>query len=192
MKKILFFIGIAALLFAGCHKIEKDTYLTFEKAISADFELLKAKATTGMPNFYEFECVLNGNISVMAPKDVKILTSKAVGSCGHTVYFFDTDFVTETRKEDSASGSWFGSFTIPDPTAMAISFSKAVEILFGQTEFPVPASDKMTFRHPMGTFKNPLYIFGSNHSSYVAVDAMTGEILSLDANSSLSGSLAQE
>lgn len=44
----------------------------------------------------------------------------------------------------------------------------------------------------MGSFKNPLYIFGSNHSSYVAIDAITGDVMQLDAKTSLSGSLEQE
>lgn len=59
------------------------------------------------------------------------------------------------------------------------------------TNFAAPSGTCMRAER-MGSFKNPLYIFGSNHSSYVAVDAMTGEVLQLDANSSLSGSLAQE
>lgn len=197
MKKVFHMICIAAIIATGCEKTERPdlggSCMTLEQVIEADYAHIKEVSAGSQVYFYETECVLNGIISGMEARDVKVLFSTSIAAAGYNVYFFETNFETGTTVESSVRGSWAGSFTIPDPTEMSISFDEAVGILLGQTAIPVPASDKMTFRHPQGTLPNPLYIFGSNHTHYAGVDAVTGTVYLLSGGDDpLGGSIIAE
>lgn len=201
MRKFLSFLSLALLMaLSGCEKssvedprpLFDDSYPSFEQVVKADFAYLQSLPGDGQSYFYETECVLSGAISEMEAEDVRILSSTTIGSRSKVVYFLETDFTTGIREESSTPGAWAGTFSIDDPTVMPIGFSEAVGILLSQTQVPVPASDKMTFRKPMGTLPNPLYIFGSNHSFYVGVDGVTGEVYALSNVSELNGSLEQD
>lgn len=183
IKNFLKFAALAVMVLAmaSCKqnkdsKTPEEKELTFEDVLKADYDHLYQQGT-GEKFFYEIECELNGKLSELAPEDVKIVSAKSIGVVDDVVYYGYTDFETGETVYDSEPGRWAGSFNIPDISVVEVSFKEAVEILKGQGVILVPDTQKMTFRHPVGTAPNPMYIFGTGSgSSYVAVDAVSGAI----------------
>lgn len=172
---LLSVIGIIFCL-TSCQKEEEA--LTFESVIAEDFSFINNTAgSSTKAHFYEAQCVLNGKLKQTAADDVKLKSIETVTAANGNVYLTTTDVETGSKFRDiHENASWVGSYSI-DPTIVKISFKQAVSIVKTQTEYPAPDSDKMTFRHPLGSIANPLYIFGSTTENYyVSVDAMTGEV----------------
>lgn len=183
---ISFILSILALSFISCDKEpvddnDPDYFLTFEDVVSFDYDYLKRNETKKL-HFYEVECTLNGLVSVNDPENIYIVESTTIAVDDNTVYEITTDYKTADWTKITIPGHWAGCFTIPDPTAMNITFDEAVEILKSQTDFSVPASDKCTFRHPLGANTTTMYIFGSNND-FVGIDAMTGEVRKVSSSS---------
>lgn len=186
-KNSLYLIPLifAALSFVSCqddnHPSLGDTGLSFEEMVKYDFDFLKSRGTKPY-HFYEVECQLNGTIDELKEMDAKIVFSRSIGAMDNVVYFMDTDMTAKSRSYSQVSGHWAGCFTIPDPTAVKVTFKEAVYYLRAKSDLELPHSDKMTFRHPIGLFGNPMYIFGDTGTRFIAVDANTGEVMLLDEN----------
>lgn len=182
MKKIFSVICLTAVLLTSCKKDGEGFVVrpwTLEQEIAYNMDYFSQQHSEADNNvyFYEVQCVLNGKLAELDAKDVRIQSSLTVANVGRFCHQISTDFVSGIRQTNIIPGTWAGSFTIDNPTALKISFDQAVELIKNAKDIQTPNSNKMTLRHPLGTTINPLYIFGSTSEGlYVSVDAMTGEV----------------
>lgn len=176
---------LASLSLIACHKDTPDNpdgpETTFEEVLKANRDFFQKQSPTGEYFFYEVECILNGKFSELPADSIHVKTARSIAGLNDgtkdMVYYIDTDFETGTNTVSSEPGHWEGSFFIEDWDAITITFQDAVRILKSQAILDLPASDKCTFRHPMGNVPHPLYIFGSSQAKpFVGVDAVTGQI----------------
>ena len=173
-------LALTALALFSCKKNDiedpKEEELTFENVLKADFNHLYQQGT-GEKFFYEVQCELNGVLSELAPADVKMTYATSIGVVDDIIYYGYTDFEKGETTYEQEPGRWGGSFSITDISVIKITFQRAVELVKGQSELPVPDTKLMTFRHPVGTLEHPVYIFGSGSLNYYTiVDAVTGAV----------------
>ena len=172
-------LAIAGVVIALCSGPKDEPAVaepTFVEYLAEDFEYAKSfENDSTLVRFYEVQTILNGNLDTLTYDTVKILGSMTVFSVNDTVVMRTRDWESGEVAEEKVLGHWMGTAPL-DSLNVEVPFEKAVELLYS-TNYPVPAGDKMTFRKPLnGVAENPLYIFGTVGTHFVAVDAVTGEV----------------
>ena len=177
MKKALFII-LAALSAMSCdHKVD------FNELLAEDF----AAATLEYPGkevkLYEVQTVM----SQTANLPPVVLASSTIIQIGRdSVKRIDRIFSKGRIKEEYETvkeGFWSGNLEIR-LDSVKITLNDALDILSQYDG--VPREPYMTFRKADEPPFKLRYIFGSRDSYYLAVDALTGEVDSLECNDTLS------
>ena len=182
LKWILALVAVclAAIIVVFVSKPAKEEPVLEESAfteyVAEEFAYAKSfESDDNLVRFYEVQTVLNGNLDTLTYDTVDILASMTVFSVNDTVFMRTRDWESGEVAEEKVLGHWMGTAPL-DSLNVEVPFEKAVELLYS-TNYPVPAGDKMTFRKPLnGVAENPLYIFGTVGTHFVAVDAVTGEV----------------
>lgn len=186
LKWILGIVAALAIAAAVCFTVkscEKEEVKTFAEYVAEDYAF--AKTFVDNPDdvcFYEVEAVLNGLADEVPADELKVVTYQSVFQtfAPNVAHFRDRDVTTGEYVDYTVDDLWLGDDRF-DPTALKISFDKAVELMHA-ADVIIPSSNKVTLRAPVGpTASNPLWIFGSTRSAmkgqeFVAVDAITGEV----------------
>lgn len=157
---------------------------TFTEYLLEDFEYAKSfENDSTQVALYEVETVLNGNVSEVPAEELAIVSSMTVIAVNDTIHFRTRTYETGEVVLEKQAGTWVGDFAIEHPN-LDITFEKAVELLYAAAEegkVELPAGDKMTFRRPVGPDAlAPLFIFGTQGSNFVAVNAVTGEVAPIE------------
>ncbi len=173
---VLAIVGVGIALCSGPKEEPVPAEPTFVEYLTEDFEYAKSfENDSTLVRFYEVQTVLNGNLDTLTYDSVKILGSMTVFSVNDTVFMRTRDWESGEVAEEKVLGHWMGTAAL-DSLNIEVPFEKAVELLYS-TNYPIPAGDKMTFRKPLnGVNENPLYIFGTVGTHFVAVDSVTGEV----------------
>lgn len=172
MKKILTIVALTtAVLFTGCKKTSE-----FNKYLVEDYELVKAQYPNREVVFYEAEVVLNGTPVELSKKAKPVSVKEVFQVFGNPeAVFVNRNYETGECLVEIHYGYWLGDVVV-DPTNIT-DFNLALNALI-DSGIKLPDSPLVTLRNPLGPqpYENPFYIFGSTHTSFVAVDAKTLEV----------------
>ena len=172
MKKIFAILAVAVAVFTGCKKTSD-----FNKYLPKDYEYVQSHYPGQEVVFYEAQLLLNGspvelgmNAKPVSVKEVFQLTDSAV------VVIVNRNYVSGVVELEIHDGYWCEDVVV-DPTTIA-DYNKALQALLSAKTIEVPDAEFVTLRNPLGpvVHENPFYIFGSTHTNFVAVDAVTLEI----------------
>lgn len=162
---------IATLFLTGCEKKPK-TVVSFLDTLKADYENVVAQHDSAVVMFYEAQCQLTANVSDRA--DVTLEEYMDVIQCDSVVFTATRNVPAQTVVYDSVNGYWMEDLVVNLDTICDITV--AIEALY-KSDMVLPESNLVTLRRPL--YKedyNPLYIFGSTNTKYVAVDAVTLDV----------------
>lgn len=183
-KKWLFGSFVAAVVVAfgaavalGVFEKEEEPVKTFNDYVVEDFNY--AKSFPDFVAFYEVEAELNAGIDSTALDSLVIVKTKTVFETKDTARYIERNYLTGEVVESCEFGHWGGTFAIDSLTNVKVSFEDALKAVKEQTEFKVPDGKFMTFRFPFPSGDKEarvVYIFGSHFTSYLSVDAETGEV----------------
>lgn len=171
MKKFLTIVAIAtAVLFTGCKKTSD-----FNKYLIEDYEYVQSQYVGQEVVFYEAQITLNGS-PVELGKEAQPITVKEVFQVNDTVVFVNRDYTTKEVNVETVQGYWCEDVVV-NPVGI-VDYNDALKALLSVKTIDVPDAVFVTLRNPLGpvVYENPFYIFGSTHTSFVAVDAKTLEI----------------
>ena len=183
MKKILAIAAMAAaLLFTGCKKTSN-----FNKYLVPDYEYVQAQYEGQQVVFYEAQIILNGSPAELGRK-AKPVSVKEVFQVVDSalVVFVNRDYANGTFEVEEHQGYWCEDVVV-DPYTVG-DYNYALEALLNvKGVIEIPDAVFVTLRNPLGPtpYENPFYIFGSNHTSFIAVDAVTFEVQSFNASESV-------
>ena len=172
MKKI-FIILVAILATISC-KPKVD----FNKLMDADYAAAVSEYPDSVINFYEVETVLDKPITSI-DKELNVSTSTTIIQVGNKVKQIDRTFKNNRIQEENViynDGWWAGDLPIP-LDSVKLNFNDAVQRL-RETNTVLPETSFMTFRKPASPPFKTYYIFGSEKTFYLFVDAITGEVTS--------------
>ena len=181
MKKILFILSMVCGLFvASCscrHEVKKADFID---TLVADYEATLAQYDSVKVDLREVQCLLNE--AVNSENELKVVQAVQIyqATPGNEeipyVIFHEKNYESGLDTTTVVYGVWVGSGNF-DPRELEYNFDQAVERLH-EANIVLPEANFLTLRHPLtgGNFLNPLYIFGSVHTSLVAVDAMNGDV----------------
>lgn len=171
MKEIFLFVALAAtILMSGCEKEKKVVNLT--DTVKADYEALVAAHQNDTIVLYEVEAVLDGNVSDRKP--VGLVSYKEVFQADSIVYFVEHYLANDSVAYDSVKGSWLEDLAFSTDTICDLDV--ALDCLY-KADIVLPESNLFTLRKPLyKVIYNPLYIFGSTETGFVAVDGVTQEV----------------
>ena len=176
MKKIALILAtvVAALSLASCkcNKEQEPVTCEFNKNIIADHETVKQANPGHIVQLMEVQTVLVDTLTKVNPSDVKVAMATEVFRVGDKVVFVNRDYVNGSFEMTEQSGHWLGDVAIN--VNKTGDFDKAVKALF-ESGLNVPATTYMTLRNPLNATvrEYPLYIFGSQNTHFVGVDAGT-------------------
>lgn len=174
MKKFLMMVAmIATMVFTSCEK-EKKT-VSFLDTLKADYEQVVASHSDSVIVFYEAQCELDGTVNER--KEVSMLAFREVFQGDSMVYLVDRCLTNDSVAYDSVKGYWMEDLVIGLDSIC--DFNTALESLY-KADMVLPESNLVTLRRPLYSVQyNPLYVFGSVNTSFVAVDAVTLEVFEL-------------
>lgn len=170
MKKI-FIILVAILATISC-KPKVD----FNKLMDADYAAAVSEYPDSVVNFYEVEAALDKPITSI-DKGLNVSTSTTIIQVGNKVKQIDRTFKNNRIQEENVTynnGWWVGDLPIP-LDSVKLNFNDAVQRL-RETNTVLPETSFMTFRKPASPPFETYYIFGSEKTFYLFVDAITGEV----------------
>lgn len=178
MKKFIKFLAIAfvALALVGC----KAKPVAVVSQAKADYtEALAEVADSVETAFYEVEMVLDNPVSVLNEDgEVKIISTKTIIQEGPTCKMIDRLYSTKGKVIDqmvtTEESFWFGDFDMP-LDSLVLDFADAIKKL-QETNIVLPEADKVTLRKPASPPFGTYYIFGTFGTSFVKVNAITGEV----------------
>ena len=180
MKKIFAIVAVAVAVFTGCKKTSD-----FNKYLTQDYEYVQSHYVGQEVVFYEAQIVLNGSPVELGMK-AQPVSAKEVFQVADSavVVIVNRDYVNGSVELEIHDGYWCEDVVI-DPTLVG-DYNDALKALLSAKEIDVPDAVFVTLRNPLGpvVYENPFYIFGSNHTSFVAVDAVTFEIKDFEATES--------
>ena len=167
MKKMLFAAMAAMLLLVGCKKQPS----VVNTCLVEDYAYVQQQYEGQDVLFYEAEITLNES-PAKAGKKAQPLLVREVFQVGHTVVFIDRDYTTGNFTLSEKDGYWLEDVEF-DPNGLA-DFNDALKALL-KSEYKAPDAVFVTLRNPLGPipYLYPFYIFGSNHTSFIAVNAKT-------------------
>lgn len=170
MKKILIIAAMAAaVLFTGCRKTSE-----FNKYLVEDYEYVKTLKPGVDVRLYEAQLTLSDSPAAVG-KLAKPVSAKEVFQVDTLVVFIDRDYANGTFTVSETPGFWLEDVRFePEPVA---DFTKALKALI-KSDIKTPDSNIVVLRNPLGPkdFEYPFYIFGSQKSGFVAVDAGTLDV----------------
>ena len=172
-------VGLVFILKSNTPEPEPEVS-AFSEYLMQDFNYAKTfeKDSTHVA-FYEVETILNGDIREVPADSLAIVSSLTVFAVDDTVYMLTRTWETGEVVTEKKAGTWVGDFAIEHPE-LGISFEQAVELLHkaaADSVITLPGGDKMTFRRPVGPDDLvPLYIFGTQGTSFASVNSVTGEV----------------
>lgn len=169
MKKLLFLTLAVLSIFSCTPKDYLDTLKKDAKEIGTIY--LGAQLR-------EVECVLTGYVD----EAEKLKVESAL-----QIYQVDAKFdslpyvVFNGKTTETKDGIWVGSSNI-DLSMIKLNFQQAFKRL-QEVNMPIPHSNLVTLRIPLDGSGNmdPLYIFGSVKTFFVAVNSVTGEVTRFDS-----------
>lgn len=177
------FCAVAAGVLAVILNVTKpDSEKTFNELVLEDFARVKGEATDSIQVcFYEVETVLNNDCDSVSVEDLKVIEMLTVAQVGDSVMFIHRDILNDVVEVTKVADMWVGDVNITN-VVFPVSFEDALK-LAKESEFGLPGGNKMTLRSPLyRELVNPKYIFGQHNTSFVAVDAITGEVSQLSVN----------
>lgn len=179
MKKILFVMAAMLLVFTSC----KEDKCQFNATLESDYQEVIAQYPGAEGQFREAQLALTDNLAVANPKTFDVAKAVEVfqaeeDTCGVVVLKERRPGVDTLY---TVQGIWVGSANMA-PSDVKITLPDALRAL-QSADVIIPETNLVTLRIPLnGTASlNPLYIFGSNHTSFVCVDGVTGEVFTFDA-----------
>lgn len=172
MKKI-FIILVAILATISC-KPKVD----FNKLMDTDYAAAVSEYPDSVVRFYEVETVLDKPINCIDEK-LNVSASSTIIQVGSKVKQIDRTFKNNRIQEENVTynnGWWVGDLPIP-LDSVKLNFNDAVQRL-RETNTVLPETSFMTFRKPASPPFETYYIFGSEKTFYLFVNAITGEVTS--------------
>lgn len=169
MKKLLF-LTLAVLSIFSCKP--KDYLETLTKD-TKEIGVIYLGA-----QLREVECVLTGYID----EAEKLEVESALQIYQVNAKFDSVPYVVFNGKTtETKDGIWVGSGDI-DLSVIKLNFHQAFKRLH-EVNMPIPHSNLVTLRIPLDGSGNmdPLYIFGSMKTFFVAVNSVTGEVTRFDS-----------
>ncbi len=180
MKKILFVMAAMLLVFTSC----KEDKCQFNKTLENDYQEVIAQYPGAEGQFREAQLVLTDSLQVADPKTFDVVNAVEIfqteeDTCG-AVIFKVRNAVTDTLY--TVQGMWLGSANMV-PSDVKVTLPDALRAL-QSADVIIPETNLVTLRIPLNgaVSLNPLYIFGSNHTSFVCVDGVTGEVFTFDGD----------
>lgn len=188
MKKLIFGLVLAAIaVFSSCtgdksgesNKNLKmnDIVVTVKNAtdvIKVDFN--SVESITPDSKFYEsqivFDTTLTGdNVNTIGVKSMM----NVIQSGRHCHQFYHSVIDGKDRNEEIVVNDWWLEDVVIDLNKI-ISLDEAITKLY-KSNVVKPNTNCCTLRCPLGPkVENPKYIFGTIHTGFVYVDAITGEV----------------
>ena len=172
MKKILVIAAVAAAMLTGCKKVSD-----FNKYLAEDYEFVQNEYAGQEVVFYEAQITLDGS-PVDLGKDAQPASVKEVFQIVDTslVVIVNRNYHDGEVVVEQHHGYWCEDVVV-NPYDIA-DYNDALDALLKIKSEDIPDAIYVTLRNPLGptVYENPFYIFGSNHTSFVAVDAKTLEI----------------
>lgn len=185
MKKVIFgTLAIAAIVILGFFiwskkPVEPVKVSDFNKYLVEDYDYVKSLYPENEVIFYEAEVTLNGSPAELGEK-AEPVSVKEIYQVDTTVVFIDRVYADEKFDIETVPGFWCEDVPV-NPEGIA-DFKDALKALLS-ADIITPDAVFVTLRNPLGPviFENPFYVFGSNLSGFVAVDAKTLEIQEFNA-----------
>lgn len=180
MKKILMIMAAAVAMLTACKKTSD-----FNKYLVEDYQYVQQQYDGLQVVFYEAEVTLNGSPVELGLKAQPVSVREVYQVVDTAlVVFVDRDYTTGVVNVEQHEGYWCEDVVV-DPTVVG-DYNDALKALLNAKGITVPDAVFVTLRNPLGptVYEHPFYIFGSNHSSYVAVDAVTFEVQGFEATAS--------
>lgn len=177
MKKVLYFL---AAIFVALGLVSCKDKCTYNKMLVENYERITTEYADDVIEFREAEITLIDSIHVADPRktDVATVTEIYQGETSDSVMFVVFNDGISGESYDKM-GVWLGSGHV-DFTSINYTLTDALRILQG-SGLELPKTIFVTFRRPTySAYENPLYIFGSEYTFYLFVDAVTGEYGVLD------------
>lgn len=167
MKKVLFLLMTALLCFS-CHP---DQTKLFNETLKCDYDEFMSTRDSSKCEFYEADIDFDQPISTGEAKPVRWEEVFQEKNFAHIMYQPEGEEIVK-------GGMWVGDYRI-NPYDLKFTIEEAVMILL-KTE-PKFETSKCVLRHPLdGRTVNPLYIFGTHRSGFLAVDAVTGDVFPIE------------
>ena len=178
MKKLISILAVAALLvMTGC-KTKVASVLPLAKADYA--EALAEVGDAELTAFYEIEMQLDKPVSAIDKgENVQLAKALTVIQAGDgRVKFIDRTYnekgLVVNTDVDIAHGDWLGDVAM-HLDSLVLDLPDAIKRLQESNQV-LPDGDKVTLRQPLSPPFKALYIFGTNGTFFVSVDAITGEV----------------
>ena len=159
-------------LFTGCKKTSD-----FNKYLVEDFEYVRDQYPDRDVVFYEAQVTLNGSPAELGKKSTPLSVKEVFQVVNdHEVIYVNRNYETGEVKVEAIKGAWCEDVRVI-PTEIA-DYTDALKALLNAEGITLTDSPLMTLRNPLGptVHESAFYIFGSNHTSFVAVDAKTLEV----------------
>ena len=167
-----FFIICMALLAVVSCKPKVD----FVQLMKDDYAAATTEFADSTVRFYEVQTILDKPITVTDEK-ASVSASTTIIQVGTKVKQIDRVFKNDRIKEEYVTyndGWWIGDFAVP-LDSVKLTFNDAVQKL-RETNTVLPETTYMTFRKPTAPPFNTEYVFGSEKTFFVYVNAITGEV----------------
>ena len=180
MKKILFML-MSVLLIFSCNP-PKD----FIKQAKEDYAVAKSEIDT--VRFYEVQIILDKPVKEVNDQKNIISTRTVIQRPDCKVKFVDREYnhgKPYQEEVEFTDGFWLEDIAI-ELDSVKLSFNDAVRRL-KETNTILPESNKAVFRCPFAPPFRTEYIFGSFNTFFVSVDAISGEVTTIDSFTSVSG-----
>lgn len=191
MKKFIFTIAAAFVMgvaFTACSKCSHDTEPTTEETkttqlINADKAYMDSVDSAYM--YFETTYVFSGNVDTLTTPDVVELLS--VFETVDTAKFDPTVYFAEHKLGETDSTSWDvkkGAFWLEDLDLREYDYKLTVEDAFDaltKANVKKPQTKYCVLRAQLGPKRcNPQFIFGNEKTGMVFVDAVTGNVTTVN------------
>lgn len=183
MKKIILILAtlVASLSLVGCkcgHDVE-PALPEFNSLLKSDLEMVKINNPGLTVKLMEVETELSDTLSKVGPDAVHVMKAIEVflvqNPDGDKVVFIDRDYENDTFDMSEKAGFWVGDSALD--VEKTGNIDKAIEALYKSGK-NLPETIFMTLRIPLdGVAREyPIYIFGSQNTFFLGVDAGTYEV----------------
>lgn len=172
MKKFSLML-VAAIALFSCNSKEEGR--DFNSTVCEDYVEFMSAHDTVTCEFYEADIDLNAPVTENG--EVVAVRWSEVFQEPNVVHTYEYTAGVKDRIETADSGLWVGDHKF-NPCDLKLTLKDAIEVINSTDKVAVPATQKVVLRMPLdGKTENPLYIFGTHRTGFVAVDAMTGDVL---------------
>lgn len=194
MKKVFSILAAAMLLImTGC-EVKVTPVLDQAKADYA--EVLDEVAVPALAQFYEIEMQLDKPVSAINKgENVQLLNAVTVLRAGNSrVKFIDRTYDNKgnvvSLDTTYAHGDWLGDCNM-HLDSLVLDLPDAIQRL-KEVNQVLPDGDKVTLRQPLAPPFRALYIFGTQGTFFVSVDAVSGEVALVGEDAELKAAALNE